>query len=116
MLDAFERLSFTIQNKSKAIAKQNSKIQLEIGTITGGYGLKVARFDSVIPRSEYLINKRLAFDYEDEKEWNTQPEQVKLKNICKGIHEVEIGDMVLVAWVGNDPIIIAVLVNGSEIE
>lgn len=35
-------------------------------TITTDFGLKIARFDTVIPKGEYLIDKRLSIDYKSE--------------------------------------------------
>ena len=58
-MNAFDRLGRTLQAQMNNAVNDGKSILIEYGTITTDFGLKIARFDTVIPKGEYLIDKRL---------------------------------------------------------
>ena len=65
-MNAFDRLGRTLQAQMNNAVNDGKSILIEYGTITTDFGLKIARFDTVIPKGEYLIDKRLSIDYKPE--------------------------------------------------
>lgn len=67
----------------------------------------------------YWIDKRLAIDYKPETEVKTSKANEHSHTVqiplAEGVSQIQAGDTVLVCWVGIDPVIVAVLVNGSAI-
>ncbi len=116
-MNAFDRMSLLMQKQSQKIVTDNSKVLLEFGIITEELGLKIARFDVEIPKSEYYIDKRLSIDYDSKKTVTTSSKNGHTHSVdiplTDGIAKIKSGDMVLVCWVDNDPIIVSVL-TGSE--
>lgn len=118
-MDAFDKMGKTFQNQFQNTMNANSKTQQEIGTITDALELKLRRFPTAIPKGDYLIDKRLAINYEPDTEVitsvsNSHSHTVKIP-LTKGVSQIKAGDKVLVCWVGFDPVIVAVVVNGNDI-
>lgn len=118
-MDSFEKLCQTMSRQMERTYQANSSVTAELGTITSNLDLKVQRFDTPIPKGEYLIDNRLAIDYKPETEVTTLPadghsHKVKIP-LTEGIAKIKAGDTVLVCWVGTDPIIVAVVVNSDDI-
>ena len=118
-MNAFDRLGRTLQAQMNNAVNDGKSILIEYGTITTDFGLKIARFDTVIPKGEYLIDKRLSIDYKPEIEVVTSltdghSHTVKIP-ITEGIERIKAGDRVLVCWIDVDPIVVAVIVSSSDI-
>ena len=101
-MNAFDRLGRTLQAQMNNAVNDGKSILIEYGTITTDFGLKIARFDTVIPKGEYLIDKRLSIDYKPEIEVVTSlsdghSHTVKIP-ITEGIERIKAGDRVLVCW------------------
>ena len=112
-MNAFDRLGRTLQAQMNNAVNDGKSILIEYGTIT------IARFDTVIPKGEYLIDKRLSIDYKPEIEVVTSlsdghSHTVKIP-ITEGIERIKAGDRVLVCWIDVDPIVVAVIVSSSDI-
>ena len=118
-MNAFDRLGRTLQAQMNNAVNEGRSVLIEYGTITSDFGLKVTRFDTVIPKGEYLIDKRLSIDYKPEIEVVTSlsdghSHTVKIP-ITEGIERIKAGDRVLVRWIDVDPIVVAVIVSSSDI-
>lgn len=118
-MNAFEQISQTLQNQTQKSIEENNSILLEIGDIVTDFGLKIPRFDTVIPKEEYMIDKRLSIAYKPETEAltsnaNNHKHTVQIP-LTDGISQITEGDSVLVCWVGADPVIVAVVVSGGTI-
>lgn len=97
-MNAFDRLGRTLQAQMNNAVNEGRSVLIEYGTITSDFGLKVARFDTVIPKGEYLIDKRLSIDYKPEIEVVTSlsdghSHAVKIP-ITEGIERIKAGDRV----------------------
>lgn len=118
-MDAFERIAQTMQQQMGNTYNANSTVTVELGSITSNLDLKVSRFDTPIPKGEYLIDKRLAINYKPDIEVITSISNNHRHNVTipltEGIARIRPNDTVLVCWVGIDPVIVAVLVNSSDI-
>ena len=62
-MDAYEMLSNTLLRQSRQEFQRSTSILLEFGYIREGYGLFIDRFNSEIPKGEYSVDNRLAYDY-----------------------------------------------------
>lgn len=118
-MNAFEQISQTLQNQTQKSIKENNSILFEFGDIVTDFGLKIPRFDTVIPKEEYMIDKRLSIAYKPETEVSTSNSNdhrhtVKIP-LVDGISQITEGDRVLVCWVGIDPVVMAVIVSGGTI-
>ena len=49
-MNAFDRLGRTLQAQMNNAVNDGKSILIEYGTITTDFGLKIARFDTVIPK------------------------------------------------------------------
>ena len=111
-MNAFDRLGRTLQAQMNNAVNEGRSVLIEYGTITSDFGLKVTRFDTVIP-------KGLSIDYKPEIEVVTSlsdghSHTVKIP-ITEGIERIKAGDRVLVCWIDVDPIVVAVIVSSSDI-
>lgn len=52
-MNAFDRLGRTLQAQMNNAVNEGRSVLIEYGTITSDFGLKVTRFDTVIPKGEY---------------------------------------------------------------
>lgn len=118
-MDAFERICQTLQKQTDKTLKGNQNVSVEFGEITSDFSLKVSRFDTPIPKGEYFLDKRLSIDYKPEIEVKTESASSHSHTIkiplTEGISRIVEGDMVLVCWVGIDPVVLAVIVSGKVI-
>lgn len=114
-MNAFDRLGRTLQAQMNNAVNEGRSVLIEYGTITSDFGLKVTRFDTVIPKGEYLIDKRLSIDYKPEIEVVTGHSHTVKIPITEGIERIKAGDRVLVCWIDVDPIVVAVIVSSSDI-
>ena len=79
-----DELAKTINKQVKRIYRENKSIVAEIGSITKVNGLAVSSLSDIIPHGEYMTNRDITLTE---------------------------GDMVLVVWAGNEPIVTAVIVE-----
>ena len=104
-MNAFDRLGRTLQAQMNNAVNDGKSILIEYGTITSDFGLKVARFDTVIPKPEIEVVTSLS---------DGHSHTVKIP-ITEGIERIKAGDRVLVCWIDVDPIVVAVIVSSSYI-
>lgn len=78
-----EKFGALINNRIHKVYKARTSVTAEIGIINSGKGLKVGSLSNTIPKGDYLMND--------------------------GIEELADGDIVLVIWCENEPVVAAVL-------
>jgi hypothetical protein len=119
MMNGFEHLGSILQEQMGETVGANKNVVMELATITSNLGLKVARFDNEIPRGDYLIDTRLAIDYKPETNIVSSSADGHSHTVAipltEGIAKIKSGDMVLVCWVGDEPIVISVITNSNNI-
>lgn len=82
MSSNIQRLGDTLSSRMKKTANAAVPIALELGSIRGDLSLTTDSLPAMIPKGQYMVNLAL---------------------------NVASGDRVLVAWCGNEPIVVAVV-------
>ena len=120
-----QRLGDVIANRMTSTARANSSPALELGTINSDLSLKVDSLKGNIRPSDYMVDLRLTHtDYKTDIENDgnghthtggdhTHSGGQHKHRIPDVFRKLKAGDRVLVAWVGNEPIIVAIVVAGT---
>lgn len=126
-MNAFEALGNTLNSRMSAVSGGAVGVYLELGTITSSLSLQVSRFADAIPKGEYMVDIRIySPTYLTSKEshshsggshgghtggsgehsHNDGEHNHKLPDCFR---KIKAGDRVLVAWVGTEPIVVAIV-------
>lgn len=99
MSSNIQRLGNTLARRMKSTANAAVPTTLELGSIGGNLSLTTDSLRSTIPRGEYMVNLMLT----GENQISTE-----LPETFRGL---KAGDRVLVAWCGNEPVVISIVVG-----
>lgn len=106
MSNNMQRLGETLAARMKTTVNAGSQIAVELGTIGAGLSLVTDSLRVPIPKGDYMIALgQSGASYrtgETEDHTHTMPETLR---------GLQAGDRVLVAWCGNEPVIIATVVS-----
>lgn len=110
MTSNIEKLGETLQSRMHTVKKSNGNALLELGTISSSLALVPDQSPGPIPEGEYSIC-RTASD-----------KVMKKKKVVTGsvymedIHyqKLKDGDRVLLAWCGNEPVVIDVIAGEGD--
>lgn len=120
--------AFIGRMKKTADSAVNNQM-IELGTITSGLNLKTDSINSIIPKGQYMINLMLT-----DGGTTTEPAEHTHNGGEHGGHEsgsgahshdggrhvhelpsrlrgLKVGDRVLVAWAGNEPVVVAIVIS-----
>ncbi len=110
-----ERLGRVLAGRSTQTAKDAIPTTLELGEVDGNLALTTETIKTPIPKGDYLVTLTLTGDFltEDQtptcSEGGTCTHNHRLpKNEFRGLQS---GDRVLVAWCGNEPVVISIVVS-----
>ena len=107
-----QRLGNVLADRMNRTAQANSTLPLELGTINGDGSLKTDSLTGNISPADYMVDIRLtAASYETSK--ITLDGEEHNHKLPSAFRQLQAGDRVLVAWVGNEPVIVAILVSGN---
>ncbi len=125
------RLGNILAVRMQSTAKANIPTTLELGTINSDKSLTTDSLPARISPGDYMIDIRLIADtYETEETTHTHSggshgghesgsgshthDGGKHKHgLPSAFRAVKAGDRVLVAWIGNEPIVVAIVVSGN---
>lgn len=108
-MDGFMRLGNVFDGHTKRVSGAAVPTSLELGTINSNLSLSTDSLGGSIPKGEYMIDSRLKCST-----YNTSAagnEGTHTHRIPTEFRALKSGDRVLVAWCGNEPIVIAVVVS-----
>lgn len=116
-MNAKEALGNTLNSRMSAVMSSAVGVYLELGNITGSLGLQVARFPEVIPKGEYMVDITLySPTYRTTIETHTHSDSGHSHSggahdhrLPECFRKIKPGDRVLVAWVGTEPVVVAIL-------
>lgn len=101
-----QRLGETLASRMTKTANAAVPTSIELGVINGNMSLTTDSLRAPIPKGEYMVDIMLTgtapndpYETEDEK---------KLPSVLRAL---KAGDRVLVAWCGNEPVVVAVVVS-----
>lgn len=111
MSSNMQRLGATLSDRMKKTSAAAVPTTLELGTIGSNLSLTTDSLPVPIPKGDYLMNLMLASDsYRTGTEANADGgEHSHALPGC--FRSLKSGDRVLVAWCGNEPVVLAVLVS-----
>lgn len=140
MTSNIQRLGDTLANRMKKTANAAVPTILELGTIGSGLILTTDSIKTPIPPSQYMVSLHLTHEtYYTYNELNSSANAPHVHeggehSQCKGsghhVHDtdglhdhrlpsvfrkLQPGDRVLVAWAGNEPVIIDIVVAGTAV-
>lgn len=117
-MDGFEKLGQTLSGHMSSTFEAKNRVCAETGVINADFSLQIPRFTTAIPKEDYRISKGLCVDYAPVVATTTgggegpHTHSVTIKFPDK-LEKIKPGDEVLVMWIGNEPVIAAVLEKGS---
>jgi len=105
-----KRLGNVLAGRMQSTAKKNIPTTLELGKINDDMSLSVDGLNNRIMPNDYMVDIRLTHkDYKtDESLLNTHSHRMP-----SVFRKLKGGDRVLVAWIGYEPIIVAIVVSGT---
>ena len=103
MSSNMQRLGNTLASRMKKTADAAVPTTLELGIIRDNLSLTTDSLLSIIPKGEYMVNLMLT-DAED----GGGESGYELPGNFRSLKD---GDRVLVAWCGNEPVVIAIVVS-----
>ena len=129
MSSNMQRLGSTLANRMKQTSSAMSRTALELGTINSNLSLTTDSLAVTIPKGDYMVNIMLAGgSYNTSSTTHTHSGGAHTQESGSGAHthdggdhshrlpdsfrSLQAGDRVLVAWCGNEPVVIAI-VTGS---
>lgn len=125
------RLGDVLANRMNRVARATTPVTLELGTINSDLSLSIDGLNGHISKSDYMVDIRLTQDaYETSETTHTHSggthgghesgsgshthndgeHKHKMPSAFRRLKE---NDRVLVAWIGNDPVIVAIVVAGN---
>lgn len=145
MSSNIQRLGETLSGRMKKSASAAVPTTLELGTINGNLSLTVDSIGTPIPQADYLVDLRLThetyYSYNELYDADMSPSRDYHKHYhgehgghdggdgshshtTDGLHDhrspsvfrrLKAGDRVLVAWVGFQPVVLSIVVEGTTI-
>lgn len=105
-----EELGELLDSTMKGRIRANRSTPLELGTINGNMALQVDSLSNAIPKGEYMVALRLKLEslIITSSSADGHTHEVKLPEVLRGI---KAGDRVLVAWAGNEPVVIDIVAS-----
>lgn len=104
-----QRLGATLSNRMKKTANGAVRTTVELGVVNPNLSITTDSLPAAIPKGDYMVNLMLTggtstgpvtIDGSDHKH--------DLPDALRGLRS---GDRVLVAWCGNEPVVIAIVVS-----
>lgn len=92
-----------LNRRMQQMQRYNTFSFLEFGRINDDFSLTADSLKDKIPKDEYLISWRLQ-----------KKECIYHETICEYMRGIKSGDLVLIAWIGNSPVVLDIVVNGKE--
>ena len=110
-----QRLGATLAERMKKTSAAAIPTAMELGTIGSNLSLTVDSLPVPIPKGDYMINLMLAGDsYRTSSETHSRSGEDHAHSGGAHSHSLpglKSGNRVLVAWCGNEPVIVAVVVS-----
>lgn len=134
MGNGIKKLGNVLSGRMKESYRANSTTCLELGTINSDLSLKIDGLNGNIRSDNYMVSLHLThenyFTYNELNSSTKKPHVHTLDGTLAHVHDADglhdhrvpsvfrrlkAGDRVLVAWVGNEPIIVDIVVAGTTI-
>lgn len=106
-----QRLGETLSDRMKRTSAAAVPTTIELGRIGNNQTLITDSLRTAIPKGEYMVNLMLTGESKTGSETDNESIDNHSHKLPDSIRTLKVGDRVLVAWCGNEPIIIAIVVS-----
>ena len=103
-----ERLGKTLTGRMTRSARDATMTEIELGQLDGNLSLTTDSIKTPIPKGDYLVTLTLTGEFNTADATCTTTHNHRLPD---NFRELQPGDRVLVAWCGNEPVIISIVVS-----
>lgn len=111
MINPIEEFADVLSSQTKkTISANNKNPLLELGTIVGNYALSVQSLGNNIPKGEYMVGLHLTIGSLALKT-KSEDEHTHAFTLPSQLRGLQVGDRVLVAWVGTEPVVVDIVVS-----
>ena len=104
------RLGFTLDGRMKKTSGAAIPMTTELGKIETNMSLKTDSLNTPIPKGSYMVDIRLTGSSYNTSS-TTLSQGTHNHSLPDNIRGLKAGDRVLVAWCGNEPVVIAIVVG-----
>ena len=113
-----QRLGDVLSRRMKKTAKGAVPTGTELGVINSNLSLTTDSLQAAIPKGDYMVNLMLTGGISTSTESHTHTGAdhshsggAHSHNLPDGFRGLHAGDRVLVAWCGNEPVVVAIVVS-----
>lgn len=111
MSSNMQKLGDTLVRRMKKTSAAAVPTTIELGTIGSNLSLSVASLRDPIPRGDYMINITLTSSTYRTGQTADADGLIHSHTLPSVFRSLKEGDRVMVAWCGNEPVVLAVLVS-----
>lgn len=111
MSSNMQRLGDTLANRMKKTSAAAVTTTLELGRIAGNMSLTTDTLRASIPKGEYMVNLMLVGSFRTGTDTGKEEVDDHSHQLPENFRGLQAGDRVLVAWCGNEPVVIAIVVS-----
>lgn len=105
-----QRLGETLASRMTKTANAAVPTSIELGIINENMSLTTDSLRVPVPKGEYMVDIRLNGPAPNDP-YETQEKEEHKHKLPKFFRALKPGDRVLVAWCGNEPVVIAIVVS-----
>ena len=105
MKNNFQRLGDTLAARMKKTSDAAVPMTIELGIVNSNMSITTDSLNVKIPKGDYMVNLALTGG---ESTGSAEGHKHSLPSAFRGLRA---GDRVLVAWCGNEPVVIAIVVS-----
>lgn len=113
-----QRFSATLANRMRRTADGAVPTYIELGVINANLSLTTDSLQAAIPKGDYMVNLMLTGGRSTSTDSHTHSgadhshsDGSHSHNLPDGFRGLRAGDRVLVAWCGNEPVVVAIVVS-----
>lgn len=122
-----QRLGATLSNRMKKTAAGAVPVTIELGIVNSNLSITTDSLQAPIPKGDYMVNLMLTGSFYTSTESHTHEGGSHSQYSGSGYHshsdgehkhkmpveyrKLEAGDRILVAWCGNEPVVIAIVTS-----
>lgn len=104
-----QRLGETLASRMTKTAGGAVPTALELGTINGNMSLTPDSLQAQIPKGDYMVDITLACDTYETSSVAPPPAASHTHRLPGNFRGLQAGDRVLLAWCGNDAVVLAIV-------
>ena len=104
-----QRLGATLSNRMKRTANGAVRTTIDLGIVNSNLSITTDSLQAAIPKGDYMVNLMLTGGRSTSTE--SHGEGTHSHTMPSSYRGLKAGDRVLVAWCGNEPVVIAIVVS-----